>query len=102
MGTSATVRLIEGVRLIRCPLNTGFTVLSLFSTTEIGRSRVHRGLQSAHSSKNNFFDIPGNALRLPLCPIMALAVRLIQVGNNRNDHFRYFLGVRVRLIEVPA
>ena len=26
MGTSATVRLIEGVRLIRCPLNTGFTV----------------------------------------------------------------------------
>ena len=27
-------------------------------------------------------------------------VRLIQVGNNRNDHFRYFLGVRVRLIKV--
>ena len=27
MGTAATVRLIEGVRLIRCPLNTGFTVL---------------------------------------------------------------------------
>ena len=27
------------------------------------------------------------------------SVRLIQVGNNRNDHFRYFLGVRVRLIE---
>ena len=26
MGTSATVRLIEGVRLIRCLLNTGFTV----------------------------------------------------------------------------
>ena len=26
VGTSATVRLIEGVRLIRCPLNTGFTV----------------------------------------------------------------------------
>ena len=26
LGTSATVRLIEGVRLIRCPLNTGFTV----------------------------------------------------------------------------
>ena len=26
METSATVRLIEGVRLIRCPLNTGFTV----------------------------------------------------------------------------
>ena len=26
MGTSATVRLIEGVLLIRCPLNTGFTV----------------------------------------------------------------------------
>ena len=25
-GTSATVRLIEGVRLIRCPFNTGFTV----------------------------------------------------------------------------
>ena len=27
MGTSATARLKEGVRLIRCPLNTGFTVL---------------------------------------------------------------------------
>ena len=27
-------------------------------------------------------------------------VRLIQVGNNRNDRFRYFLGVRVRLIKV--
>ena len=26
LGPSATVRLIEGVRLIRCPLNTGFTV----------------------------------------------------------------------------
>ena len=23
------------------------------------------------------------------------SVRLIQVGNNRNDHFRYFLGVRL-------
>ena len=30
------------------------------------------------------------------------SVRLIQVGNNRNDHFRYFLGVRVRLIQVSA
>ena len=30
------------------------------------------------------------------------SVRLRQVGNNRNDHFRYFLGVRVRLIEVSA
>ena len=28
MGTSVTVRLIEGVRLIRCSLNTGFTVNS--------------------------------------------------------------------------
>ena len=28
------------------------------------------------------------------------SVRLIQVGNNRNYHFRYFLGVRVRLIKV--
>ena len=28
------------------------------------------------------------------------SVRLIQVGNNRNDHFRYFLGVHVRLIKV--
>ena len=27
MGTLATVRLIEGVRLIRRPLNTGFTVV---------------------------------------------------------------------------
>ena len=27
-GASATVRLIEGVRLIRCPLNTGFTVMN--------------------------------------------------------------------------
>ena len=30
------------------------------------------------------------------------SVRLIQVRNNRNDYFRYFLGVRVRLIEVTA
>ena len=30
------------------------------------------------------------------------SVRSIQVGNNRNDHFKYFLGVRVRLIEVSA
>ena len=28
------------------------------------------------------------------------SVRLIQVGNNRNYHFRYFLGVRVRLIKI--
>ena len=28
------------------------------------------------------------------------SVRLIQVGNNRNDHFRYFLGVHVRLTKV--
>ena len=28
------------------------------------------------------------------------SVRLIQVSNNRNYHFRYFLGVRVRLIKV--
>ena len=26
METSATVRLIEGVRIIRCPFNTGYTV----------------------------------------------------------------------------
>ena len=30
------------------------------------------------------------------------SVRLIEVGNNSNDHFRYFLGVLVRLIEVSA
>ena len=30
------------------------------------------------------------------------SVRLIQVGNNRNHQFKYFLGVRVRLIEVSA
>ena len=30
------------------------------------------------------------------------SVRLIQVGNDRNDHFKYFLGVCVRLIEVSA
>ena len=29
-------------------------------------------------------------------------VPLIQVRNNRNDHFRYFLGVRVRSLEVSA
>ena len=28
---------------------------------------------------------------------MIISVRLIQVGNNRNDYFRYFLGVRVSL-----
>ena len=31
---------------------------------------------------------------------LIVSVRLIQVGNNRNDHFRYFLGVRVCLIKV--
>ena len=35
MGTSATVRLIEGVRLIRCPLNTGFTVLAVLKNNKI-------------------------------------------------------------------
>ena len=35
MGTSATVRLIEDVRLIRCPLNTGFTVLAVLKNTKI-------------------------------------------------------------------
>ena len=30
------------------------------------------------------------------------SVRLTQVGNNRNDHFRYVLGVRVRLIQVSS
>ena len=30
MGTSATVRLIEGVRSVRCPLKTGFTVHLIF------------------------------------------------------------------------
>ena len=30
------------------------------------------------------------------------SVRLIEVGNNRNDNFRYFLVVCVRLIEVSA
>ena len=30
------------------------------------------------------------------------SVRLIQVGNNRNDYSRYFLGVCVLLIEVSA
>ena len=31
-----------------------------------------------------------------------ISVRLIQVGNNRNNHFWYFLGVCVRPIEVFA
>ena len=31
---------------------------------------------------------------------MITSVRLIQVGSNRNDYFRYFSGVRVRLIRV--
>ena len=30
------------------------------------------------------------------------SVHLTQVGNNTNDPFRYFLGVRVRLIEAFA
>ena len=34
------------------------------------------------------------------CFYPIVSVRLIQVGNNRNDHFRYFLGVHVRLIKV--
>ena len=31
---------------------------------------------------------------------MITSVRFIQVGNNRNDYSRYFLGVRVRLMKV--
>ena len=30
------------------------------------------------------------------------SVHLTQVGNNRNDNFKYFLGVRVRLIELST
>ena len=37
MGTSATVRLIEGVRLIWCPLNTGFTVCCFSCTCTAGK-----------------------------------------------------------------
>ena len=41
MGISATDRLIEGVRLIRCPFNTGFTVkkkkIHRFEFAEEGR-----------------------------------------------------------------
>ena len=33
LGTSATVHLIEGVRLIQCPLNTGFTVVCFTQCT---------------------------------------------------------------------
>ena len=40
IGTSATVRLIEGVRLIRCPLNTGFTVAG--SNLPHSHSMCHR------------------------------------------------------------
>ena len=35
MGTSATVRLIEGVRLIWCSLNTGFTVYGMWANEQI-------------------------------------------------------------------
>ena len=42
----------------------------------------------------------GNLSRFWCLVYLITTVRLIQVGNNRNDHFRYLLGVRVRLIEV--
>ena len=35
-----------------------------------------------------------------VCWNLITSVRLRQVGNNRNDHFRYFLGVHVRLTKV--
>ena len=34
--------------------------------------------------------------------IIITSVRLIQVDNNGNGHLRFFLGVRVRLVEVSA
>ena len=37
-GPSATVRLIEGVRLIRCPHNTGFTVFIVLLTERLEMS----------------------------------------------------------------
>ena len=40
--------------------------------------------------------------RLACWVVVITSVYLIQVVNNRNDHFRYFLGVRVRLIQVTA
>ena len=45
---------------------------------------------------------PSSHFRCLACWVVAFdyTLRLIQVGNNRNDHFRYFLGVRVRLIKV--
>ena len=36
---------------------------------------------------------------LELTNTLITSVRLIQVGNNRNDHFKYFSGVRVHLID---
>ena len=41
-----------------------------------GSKPVYRKLfpRGPHSSKNTFFDIPANALRLPLCPIRALGI----------------------------
>ena len=48
MGTSATVRLIEGVRLIRCPLNTGFTVTNFMLLDEM----LLRPLRPANQSSS--------------------------------------------------
>ena len=51
MGTSATVRLIEGVRLIRRPLNTGFTVYHFLGNTRTGKLALrHFTLQPVPST----------------------------------------------------
>ena len=44
----------------------------------------------------------GGWAQVELTDALITRVRLIEVGNNRNDNFRYFLVVRVRLIEVSA
>ena len=59
MGTSATVRLIEGVRLIRCPLNTGFTVFEscLSKVYEIRVFKVYLEIERWRLGKANLMGM---------------------------------------------
>ena len=46
------------------------------------------------------FAFPVSVWHVGWWNLITSGLRLIQVDNNRNYHFRYFLGVRVRLIKV--
>ena len=57
MGTSAIVRLVEGVLLIRCPLNTGFTVLTFKALYGMAHSYI---IDLIHTKTNTGYLLRSN------------------------------------------